>query len=162
MHPTSATAETAGIARPGARPSPGARPDGSTSPEASTERNRPGAPGEVARTPSGRTVRLEQVAAEDLLTVSSPDGDVEMEIRFTDSGPVLRFPSAALRLESEEDVEVACRDFRVRARGEVDLEAEGAARLEGHAVEVRSRRRDVRVRANDDVRIDGERVLLNC
>jgi hypothetical protein len=85
-----------------------------------------------------------------------------MEIRFTDDGPVLRFPSAALRMETDQDVELACRDFRVRARGEVELEAGETARVEGHGVEVESRRADVRIRANDNVRVDGERILLNC
>ena len=117
---------------------------------------------EDLRTTSGRTVRLVPAGDADILYVSSPAGAVEMEIRFTASGPVLRFPSAALRLESDGDVDVACHDFRVRAGGSVDVTATGPARLEGHAVDVRSRRTDVRLRANDDVRVEGERILLNC
>lgn len=113
-------------------------------------------------TAGGRTVRLSREPESDLLHVEAPDGRVEMEIRFTDDGPVLRFPSAALRMETDQDVELACRDFRVRARGEVELEAGETARVEGHGVEVESRRADVRIRANDNVRVDGERILLNC
>lgn len=117
---------------------------------------------DLLTTPDGRAVRLTRDGTDDALIISSPEGRVEMGIRFTEGGPVLHFPSAAVRLESPRSVLLSCGDFRVRARGEVDIMAESTARVEGHGVEVRSRRRDVHLKANDDVRLDGERVLLNC
>jgi uncharacterized protein (DUF2345 family) len=119
-------------------------------------------PGDLLTTPDGRAVRLTRDGGDDALVITSPQGRVEMEIRFTAEGPVLSFSSAAVHLESPKSVSLSCDDFRVRARGEVDIAAEKTARVEGHGVEVRSRRRDVHLKANDDVRLDGERVLLNC
>ena len=119
-------------------------------------------PGDLLMTPDGRAVRLTRDGDNDALVITSPQGRVEMEIRFTAEGPILSFTSAAVRLESPTSVSLSCDDFRVRARGEVDIAAEKTARVEGHGVEVRSRRRDVHLKANDDVRLDGERVLLNC
>ena len=118
--------------------------------------------GDLLTTPDGRAVRLTRDGGDDTLVISSPEGGVEMEIQFTPRGPVLRFPSAAVRLESPKSVSLSCDDFRVQARGEVDIAAEGTTRVEGHDVKVRSRRRDIHLKANDDVRLDGERVLLNC
>ena len=40
-------------------------------------------------------------------------------------------------------------------------EVGGRASLEAHDVRIQARRGDVAVKANDDVRLDGERVLLN-
>ena len=148
-------------APPAVRPEAPAADGGGSDPLPASRRE-PGESRMTLPTAGGRTVRLRRETDSDLLHVEAPDGRVEMEIRFTDDGPVLRFPSAGLRMETDQDVELACRDFRVRARGEVELEAGETARVEGYGVRVESRRADVRIRANDNVRVDGERILLNC
>ncbi len=137
----------------------------------------PAAPARL-RLPSGRRAEFDRDGKDDLLTVSAADGRVELTVRFTEAGPVLSFEAAGLRLRSAGEVAVACERFRVEAAEEVslrsggtlrtesdgatELEAGGAARVEGHAVEIRSRRGDVDLKANDDVRLRGERVKLNC
>ena len=137
----------------------------------------PDAPARL-RLASGRRAEFGRNGEDDLLTVSAADGRVELRVRFTEAGPVLSFEAAGLRLGSPGDVTVACDRFRVEARESVEVRsggsiestaegdavtrAGGTARVEGRAVEVRSRRGDVDLKANDDVRLRGERIKLNC
>lgn len=60
----------------------------------------------------------------------------------------------------EVDIESAG-SVRTRAGGDLEQVASKAAKLVGHEVGIVARRGDVRVRANDDVRMDGERIWLN-
>lgn len=126
--------------------------------------------------PSGRAVTVESGAGERLY-VRGPAGEVELSIRFTAQGPVLNFSAAAIDLKSEGAIRMECERLDVHARSEVAVTSDGGLRetvagarvsevggkssLVAHAVEIASRRGDVAVKANDDVRIDGERVLLN-
>lgn len=126
--------------------------------------------------PSGRAVTVEAGASERLI-VRGPAGAVELAIRFTEQGPVLSFSAAAIDLTSAGEIRMDCERLRVHARSEVavtsdgDLreqiagsrvtEVAGASTHAAHTVGITSRRGDVTVKANDDVRITGERVRLN-
>lgn len=96
---------------------------------------------------SGRRLTLVEPEAEDaLLTVSAPDGQVELSVRLTDEGPVLTFQSAALNLQSPGRVAVDCEELELSARRRLTLRSGGQAR----------------VRGEDDVWLDGKNVLINC
>jgi uncharacterized protein (DUF2345 family) len=122
----------------------------------------------VVDLPSGRAVTVEG-GASDRITVRNPQGLVELSIRFTAEGPVLSFAAAAIDLTSEGEIRVDCERLSLRARKELTLTSggdlresvAGRASLEAHDVRIEARRGDVAVKANDDVRLDGERVLLN-
>ncbi len=130
------------------------------------------------RLASGRRLSLVEEGEQEILTVSAPDGRVELSIRFTEAGPVLSFEAAAVRLKSRGEVSVECDRFRVdaarsltfhtggeevhRADGEISLEAGASARVAGHAVDLRARRGDMTLKANDDLKLNAERVKLNC
>jgi hypothetical protein len=103
--------------------------------------------------PSGRHIEVKAATEGDYLTVRSPQGSCVLTVLITDAGPVLRFEAAALQVATSKAVEIACEDFRVTARR--------AVTLEGRDVDVQARLGGVRVRADDDIAIDGERVLLN-
>lgn len=135
--------------------------------------------GAVQTGASGRSIELRPAGrGEDLLTVRSPEGQVEIEVRLTKEGPVIRASGAALQIGSAGKVSVDCEEFHVRARerivqasgGELRQEAAGDATLkvkghlgtEARTTTIRSRRGDTRVEANDDVKLKGERVRLNC
>jgi hypothetical protein len=125
---------------------------------------------------SGRSVTMEDGAPERLV-VRSPSGLVELSIRFTPGGPVLSFASAALDLEASGALRIACAKLEVTARegievkagGSVKAEVEGdhllavsgASRVEADSIAMRARLGDVAIKANDDVRVDGERIFLN-
>jgi len=128
---------------------------------------------------SGRVVEAQaEGEGRDRLTIKNPSGEVELEIRMTERGPVLKFRAADVELEATRDVKLACDNFHVEARGAIVEEAGGdlRQRIKGNAdVKVRGRmtlaaketrvqakRGNVQVEANDDVEILGERIKLNC
>jgi hypothetical protein len=117
---------------------------------------------------SGREVAL-QGSQQDHLVVRSPTGQIELSVRFTEHGPVLSFTSAALDLVSPGAVTLDCGSLRVRARDGIALEtsgdivqnAKGTLRGEADDVSLRSRVGDLKLAANDDVVVEGERIRLN-
>jgi hypothetical protein len=128
---------------------------------------------------SGRVVEARRApGAEDRLTIRAPSGEVELEVRMTPEGPVLRFRAADVELDATRDVRVSCDRFHVRAKsgiveetgGDLVQRVNGDAAVEVHGkhsttareVAVEAKRGNVKIEANDDVDLVGERVRLNC
>lgn len=117
---------------------------------------------------SGREVVFHG-STQDRLIVRSPTGQVELSVRFTEQGPVLSFSGAAIDLVSPGAVTLDCGSLRVRSRDGIALEtsgdivqnAKGALRAEADDVSLRSRVGDLKLAANDDVIVEGERIRLN-
>lgn len=94
---------------------------------------------------------------------------VDVEITITPRGPVIRARASALEIDAAEDIVARCERFSinatesvsVRAR-EITQQASGALHCTGAEVDVVANAGDVRVRANDDVQLLGEEILLNC
>ncbi len=93
---------------------------------------------------------------------SGQDAGLELEIVITERGPTLRVRAAALEFETPGDVGVRCRRFAVEASESVTLTAGAEARVEADAVTLEARKGMAKIRANDDVQLMGEQVLLNC
>jgi hypothetical protein len=121
----------------------------------------------------GRTLAL----SPERLRIADRSGALELEIDLRAEGPVVRVRAAALELAAEGEVSLSCERFELHAReqlrlvsdgdlqtsvaGDLDCRAAGLAHWEGRDVRVRARRGEARLEAHDDVRVDGERVLLN-
>ena len=73
-------------------------------------------------------------------------GPVQLTIEITATGPVLWFQGPSLSLNAAGALTLSAESLSIHARHDLQLSAGG----------------DVRVRANDDVTLNGERVLLNC
>ena len=133
----------------------------------------------VVRGPvSGRTVEVSASGpAEDRLVVRAPDGEVELAIRLTSEGPVLSVRGAQLELYASQTLRLSCDRLELESRSDARLDIGGDLRTivggarsetimgrsetEAHAAALRARRGNVEIQANDDVRIDGERIWLN-
>ena len=119
---------------------------------------------------SGRLANFRSGDKEDHLVVTSNEGRVELSVRFTESGPVLDFEAAGIQLKSRGEVAVQCSTFRVEAtekiqvstNGEMVQEINGHAHVEARTIDMRARRGNVNLKANDDIRLLGERIKLNC
>jgi hypothetical protein len=120
--------------------------------------SRPG--GEVL--PSGRRVTVEVQGQEERLVVSDAGGNVELKVRLTDQGPVLVFETARLEFASRHDMSVRCRNLALEAEQGITLRSGEDLSLSGQAVSLEGRRGEVALQANDDLVINGERVLVNC
>lgn len=135
------------------------------------------APGRFALA-SGRVVEASPgPEGADVLRVLARDGACVLTIEVTDAGPVLRFSAASLAIASTGSIDLACRDLHVRVGGDASIavagslhervagdvarEAGGASSLRARDVAVTAEPGAVVVRANDDVDLAGECVLLN-
>jgi hypothetical protein len=93
----------------------------------------------------------------------------DVEIAITSSGPVVRASAVALEIDSADEIVARCDRFSIQARSSVEIaapeitcRASGTVRAEGREVDVVANAGDVRLRANDDVQLLGEQILLNC
>ena len=103
------------------------------------------------------------------MTLQAPGGAVELEIVITADGPVLRMPQG-LAIEVDGDLSLTGDRVRIEGRESLELRSHGPARIDAdgrleavaEATELRARAGNVDLKANDDVRAQGERIRLNC
>jgi len=122
----------------------------------------------------GRTLAVKQGGTE--LRLSSPNGQVELTVRVTEDGPSLVFDQARVQLENSGDVGIRCQDLEIEARGAMrvnsgdyqqraagnyHLNVRDDARFEAQQLELAALLGELSLRANDDVALNGLRVLLN-
>lgn len=119
----------------------------------------------------GRALTVEQQTDAARLRVRDPSGaELEIQIRFEPAGPSVCVRAHSLALEASEHIAVRCETFAVEARQKLELRSEGElisqaganARIEARHVEITAEPGSVRLKANDDVQLLGENVLLNC
>ncbi|MBK9089864.1 MAG: hypothetical protein IPL90_12775 [Holophagales bacterium] len=125
----------------------------------------------------GGRLRLSREPEGETLTVVSADGEMRLEVVLTPAGAVLRFAGPRVSIEAGGELSLRCARFEVHAE-QISLGASGDVALAagrgleihaGHdalvsaqAVKVEARRGELALEANDDVALNGERVLLNC
>lgn len=103
-----------------------------------------------------------------LLRLRAADGSTPMRIRITPEGPVLEV-DGALAVRAGGALDLEGESVRIHSRSRLLLSADGDAafRVRGDLLnrarthDLRSELGDVKIAANDDVRINGERVLVN-
>ena len=112
----------------------------------------------------GWTAQLSRTDAGVRLRVRQGDSSAKLELTIviTPEGPVLRAHASALEVETDNDLVARCGTFRVEARDRIELVAGGVLQAAGRRVDVEATHGSARVRANDDVQLLGENVLLNC
>lgn len=103
-----------------------------------------------------------------LLRLEGADGRTGIRIRITREGPVLEVDGdlalrAGGRLELEgESVAIRARDhLQLSAGGDADVAIKGDLMTRARINQIRAELGDVRISANDDVRLDGERIFMN-
>lgn len=109
-------------------------------------------PAELVGRRSGRRIRLEPDVGGERLLICTAEGEVELSIRLTPEGPVLRLAGAR--------VELAADQLALRCR-ELDIDVGEAALIRARSVGVEATLGNITLRANDDVQIEGERIWLN-
>lgn len=111
--------------------------------------------------PSGYAVAVTTEGGE-RLTVRAPDGRVCVTITLTAQGPAVEIDAASLSIASRGDLRLEAERMTLASRGALTLEAQGELVLQGHSQHLVSTHGDIHVEANDDVRVDGERIRLNA
>lgn len=107
---------------------------------------------------------------EDVLQVKGSDGRVHVEVVVTDTGTSIRLEGEDVQIRSSgrlsldgESVAIRGRDgVSLQSGADMEVDAAGVIRSEAHAQRLIARRGDTTIYANDDVRLDGERIRMNC
>ncbi|WP_437677281.1 hypothetical protein [Sorangium sp. So ce131] len=89
-----------------------------------------------------------------LLHVRAPTGRIVLTMRLLPEGPSLEVEGVSLNIAARGDLRLSADRLSLTARGDAEIACGGNLSL-------RAERGDVVVKANDDVRIDGERIALN-
>lgn len=113
---------------------------------------------------------VENEGTRNLICLRSAGGSVALTIEVTADGPILRFDGPALAIQTSGPLVIDSESIALHGRRGVSLSSGGdaAIRITGdleisaRMQKIRADLGDVEVRANDDVRLVGERVLLNC
>jgi hypothetical protein len=107
-------------------------------------------------------LHIEPAADGHHLRLIGPAGAQSLEIVVTPQGPVLRLGSG-LRLELAGQLSVDAERVALHGRSGLTLTSGGEVTIEAAThLNAKADLGEVRVKANDDLRLDGERILMNC
>lgn len=119
----------------------------------------------------GRPVRLPLpagylLAGEDhdiggTLHLHAPDGTLCLTLHLDAAGPRLEVAAHSVAIVAEKNLQMRCEDLEITAQHSISMIAGGVISTEGFAQVMRARTGDIELKANDDVRVDGERIYLN-
>jgi adhesin HecA-like repeat protein len=106
----------------------------------------------------------------DTVELVGRDGKVVFAIEVSERGPVLRFEGPGLTIRAAGDLSLEAQTLNLRADkalnvhtgGDMNIRADGDLHTSARIQTIKAELGDVAIEANDDVRIDGERVLVNC
>lgn len=99
-----------------------------------------------------------------------PTGRLTLSLLMTPEGPVLRIAGVGVKVDVEGDLSFSADQVKLTGRervdivsgGEFHLDVAGRAFQNARSHEMISELGDIRLKANDDVRLEGERVMVNC
>jgi hypothetical protein len=103
--------------------------------------------------PSGRSVLIKVKDGREELEVRSPQGEVEVRITLSDSGPVVNLRAARLELESADTLSLTCRRLEVNTIEATKLQSSGTVQITGQ---------EMQVQTQDDIHLNGKIIRLNC
>lgn len=87
---------------------------------------------------------------------------LSLEIVLTPAGPTVRVHAHAVELVADDTLRARCKHLALEASESVAIRAGERAVIDAAAVNIEARTGMVKLRANDDVQLLGEQVLLNC
>ncbi len=117
----------------------------------------------------GQKLLVDRSGDGSLLQFLSPGGLVTLTVEVTANGPVLRF-DGGIKFQASGLLELDAERVAIRGEKGVSIETGGDARIaaagdlhsEARVQNISARLGNVNVKANDDVRLRGERIRLNC
>ena len=117
---------------------------------------------------NGNQVEIDRESKE--LRIIGIDGNVSLRIYLTEQGPVIDLKAAAFRIQADQQIQLESPQIHIKAGEKLTLSSEGDLSQEVKG-DIHSKARiqnieadlgNVNIKANDDVKLDGERVKLNC
>lgn len=113
-------------------------------------------------TPLGRTVVIEELNEhEERLEVRDAQGALEIEVRLTREGPVLRLSSERIELNATDTVAVNCERFVVNAKHSVQILSDGDAKVQAKGALDLQATGELRLRSEDELKAVANMIWLN-
>lgn len=101
-----------------------------------------------------RKLLLDESEARSTLRLVAPNGDVELTIEVGPCGSTVRLSAANLEISADRDISITGAKVALKATEHLSIES-------GGDLDVGAKSGSLRLRAHDDISVDGERVLLN-
>ncbi len=111
------------------------------------------------------------------LQITSETGVVELTVKITENGPVLTFEEANIEIVNKGDLKLECENLDIKTRGKMKVDTgddieyrvsgnlkfdvRDDAQFSAQSMEIKSELGDLSLIANDDVAINGLRILMN-
>lgn len=109
-----------------------------------------------------RRLVLRRADGGEAITLLEPNGKVAVTVTITAEGITLSLGGASVEIEVEKSLAIAAQSIALHGREGVSISTEGTLATTGRRQSITSTHGNVEVEANDDVKLNGERVLLNC
>ena len=117
-----------------------------------------------------QTLVVENDSRGSVLRIVDPRGRITLSIEVTDEGPVALCFDSGLQVRTEGNMEFEAQRVTIRGRDGVHIEsgadafihAAGDLHSEARTQHITARLGNVNLKANDDVKLRGERIRLNC
>lgn len=127
------------------------------------------APHTLGRLPSGRRVLTTVRGDDERVHVTSPEGRIELSIRFGKEGPILEFDAASLHFHAK-NITLACEQLKTEVTGDMEelvcgrrtSASLGPTTISGKDVDLVADAGELRAKATEDLSIQGKNVLINC
>ena len=127
---------------------------------------------------TGSYLEIDRSRNEEVLQIIGSGGEVELKIRMTAEGPVLCFEAVSLDIKASSKVSIESQHISLKASDGISMETSGdmvhniggdhVSKIDGDVSSeariqnITARLGNVNVKANDDVRLNGERIMMNC
>ncbi|MBL0870507.1 MAG: hypothetical protein IBJ18_08030 [Phycisphaerales bacterium] len=110
------------------------------------------------------------LASTDVLELLDPQGQPTITIRVSSAGAVVELGARSVTLNVQGDLGIAADNIAIHARESLNLSsakdltinANETLRQQAKRQAITSTLGDIDIRANDDVKVDGERIRMNC
>lgn len=117
----------------------------------------------------GHELKIIEKNKESHIEIIAPDGNMSFSIVFTSEGPVLNFGHSKIKICSQGDIELDAENLTLKGRqslslssdGNINLNAKGDLDSLARVQNIQAELGNVNLKANDDVKLRGERILLN-
>jgi len=109
-----------------------------------------------------RRIVLRRCGDSDALTLLERDGKVAVSVTITEGAVTLTIGGADLEVAVERNLSIRAQNIALEGRDGVAITTAGPLVTTGRSQQLTATHGDVAVDANDDVKLNGERIRLNC
>ncbi|MBU1341186.1 MAG: hypothetical protein KKE44_14870 [Proteobacteria bacterium] len=102
---------------------------------------------------SGRQITVYSKEDEELLEISESDGNLSLEVRLTESGPVISLKGAKLALSAMKEISLEAQKISIHAKDHTQITSQGTLKI--------STDNDIDIQSNEEIKLKSKLIHLN-